>query len=160
MCSIRHLSAPDANVNKPSDNHRQQPPLFTAHRQPVPGLPSAFTMNPGGYPMNGSPFTTHPPSHSPYPQPPQNSGGQGPTSPTDSHGGHRYAYPGYSYSGHSYPQYPQYPQPIMMYAPPRQHGGPEPTHASPPPVHQQPSSVSSNKRKSLSFFIVCGVHDF
>lgn len=131
----------DTNVNRKSDD---QPSLFTAHRTPLPSAYSA--MNPGGYPLNNPQFTGHS-----FPQ--STPGGQGSTSPTDSHAsvpGHPYAYPNYNYPGHSYPQYPQYPQPIMMYGPPRTQGTAEPVHASPSPVsqQQQQASSSSGKRKS------------
>lgn len=141
-------AASDTNVNRTSEEKRTHAPLFTAHRQPVPGLPSSYSsMNSGGYPSNSSPFTGHPPSGSPFPHHPPNTTQGSPTNSTDVPQ-QQYGYANYGYPGHSYPQYPQYPQPIMMYGPPRTQ---EPPHGptSPPTSQQQnTSSSSSGKRKS------------
>ena len=119
-------------------------------------------MNPGDYPLNGSPFHV-PPSyaqqqqqHPPQQQQQQQHGaGQGsPGTPVESGSPHAmqhspFPYTTFAYPNHSYPQYPQYPQPIMMYgharAPPHNtQAGPSTTPTTP----NKPTPTSA-KRKSL-----------
>ena len=124
-------------------------------------------MNPGDYPLNGSPFHV-PPSYPQQQHPPtqqqQHGTSQGsPGTPGESGSPHAmqhspFPYNTFTYPNHSYPQYPQYPQPIMMYGharaqPHTTQAGPSPTpstSAKPPPT--------SAKRKSLLFALVDPIH--
>ena len=119
-------------------------------------------MNPGDYPLNGSPFHV-PPSyaqqqhHQQQQQPQQHAPGQGsPGTPVESGSPHAmqhspFPYTTFTYPTHSYPQYPQYPQPIMMYGHPRA----QPHHTTQAGPSTNPSTSStkltptSAKRKSL-----------
>ena len=121
-------------------------------------------MNPGDYPLNGSPFHV-PPSYAQQQHPPQQHGtGQGsPATPGESGSPHAiqhspFPYPAFTYPNHSYPQYPQYPQPIMMYGharaqPHTTQAGPSPT----PSTSTKPTPTSA-KRKSLLLAPVDSIH--
>ena len=106
-------------------------------------------MNPGDYPLNGSPFHV-PPS---YAQ--QHGTSQGsPGTPVESGSPHPmqhspFPYTTFTYPSHSYPQYPQYPQPIMMYGHAR--AQPHTTQAGPSttPSTSTKATPTSAKRKSL-----------
>ncbi|KAJ7273270.1 fungal-specific transcription factor domain-containing protein [Mycena rebaudengoi] len=122
----RHQAA-----NRPSPE--PEAPRVTAPIHPYP--PHQYIMNhPGGYPINGSPFTQQ------YPPPPP---------PPGTPGGPQYAYPIHSpYPPPHHYYHPQYPPQVMMYGPPPGH-------------HQQPNTPGSagspvqetgtkRKRKSTS----------
>ena len=112
-------------------------------------------MNPGDYPLNGSPFHV-PPSyaqqqHPSQQQQQQHGAGQGtPGTPGESGSPHAmqhspFPYAAFTYPNHSYPQYPQYPQPIMMYG----HARAQP-HTTPPGPSPTPSTSASAKPTQTS----------
>lgn len=120
-------------------------------------------MNPGDYPLNGSPFHVPPSYAQPQHQQQQHGAGQGsPGTPGESSSPHamqhsHFPYP-FAYPNHSYPQYPQYPQPIMMYGharaqPHTTQAGPSPT----PSASTKPAPTSA-KRKSLFLALVHPIH--
>jgi len=124
-------------------------------------------MNPGDYPLNGSPFHV-PPSYAQQQQHPsqqqQHGTGQGsPGTPVESGSPHAmqhppFPYTTFTYPNHSYPQYPQYPQPIMMYGHTR--AQPHTTQAGPSTTSSTSSkpTPTSAKRKSLLLASVDLVH--
>lgn len=119
-------------------------------------------MNPGDYPLNGSPFHV-PPSYAQQQHSPQHGGQGSPGTPGESGSPHAmqhspFPYTTFTYPNHSYPQYPQYPQPIMMYGharaqPHTTQAGPSPT----PSTSTKPAPTSA-KRKSLLLALVDPVH--
>jgi hypothetical protein len=120
-------------------------------------------MNPGDYPLNGSPFHV-PPSYAQPQHPQQHGTGQGsPGTPGESGSPHAmqhssFPYTAFTYPNHSYPQYPQYPQPIMMYGHAR--AQPHPTQAGPSPTPSTSTkpAPTSAKRKSLLLALVDSIH--
>lgn len=131
----------------------------------MPGLPATpySAMNPGDYPLNGSPFHV-PPSYAQQ-QPQQHGTGQGsPGTPVESGSPHAmqhspFSYTTFTYPSHSYPQYPQYPQPIMMYGHAR--AQPHSTQAGPSttPSTSSKTTPTSAKRKSLFPASIHPIHD-
>ena len=125
-------------------------------------------MNPGDYPLNGSPFHV-PPSYAqqhPQQQQQQHGTGQGsPGTPVETGSPHAmqhspFPYTTFTYPSHSYPQYPQYPHPIMMYGHAR--AQPHTTQAGPsttPSTSAKPTPTpTSTKRKSLLPALANPVH--
>lgn len=121
-------------------------------------------MNPGDYPLNGSPFHVPPSYAQPQHPPPQHGTGQGsPGTPGESSSPHAmqhspFPYTPFSYPNHSYPQYPQYPQPIMMYGHARAQPHTTPAGPSPTPSSSTKQTPTSAKRKSPLLALVDPVH--